>query len=340
MLRTLPLLFIALMPPPPALADEDTLEPGEPIDYSKLAFYPERWKERGMDLELVPWEGEHIAFLTIGSDYGAETMGSLVKRLDSGWSLYRELTGRSPRPFRVVNGKATIAAVPGGLTCGYGCGYLGATGIEMTDFYGGHLGRLQKDPKDVPHAYFYEMGRNYYTFGNRHSCFTTGFAVFMRYVCMDALELNDTDRATRAVIEAAIAEYEKSDLSFLPTFTNAHGPGEKENRLKSRPTDQPVMYASAMLHLKDELPDKWLAAFFRQIATCPNADPKTEDGSQSQAFYWFLAASCAAKKNLSPIFVDRWRLELTSAQKEILQSVDWDAKDLEAGGILSDAETD
>ena len=45
----------------------------------------------------------------------------------------------------------------------------------------------------MPHYVFYEMGRNYYTFGDRHSCFITGFAVFMRYVCMDALKCEDTD---------------------------------------------------------------------------------------------------------------------------------------------------
>jgi hypothetical protein len=44
------------------------------------------------------------------------------------------------------------------------------------------------------------MGRNFYTFGDRHSCFTTGFAVFMRCVCMDTLGCHDDDRRTREVI--------------------------------------------------------------------------------------------------------------------------------------------
>jgi hypothetical protein len=30
------------------------------------------------------------------------------------------------------------------------------------------------------------MGRNWYVFGGRHSSFITGYAMFMRYSCMDA----------------------------------------------------------------------------------------------------------------------------------------------------------
>jgi hypothetical protein len=62
---------------------------------------------------------------------------------------------------------------------------------------------LQRDPLAIPHYVFYEMGRNFYTFGDRHSCFVTGFAVFMRYVCMDTLKFHDEDRRTRQTIEEA-----------------------------------------------------------------------------------------------------------------------------------------
>ena len=231
----------------------ELLKPGERLDYSKLAFYPKRWAERGHELKLVPWEGKQVAFLTVGDGHDPGTMTAFVQSLDAGWALYADLTGRDPRRGRLANGKAPIAAVPGGgLTCGYGCGHIGSTGIEMTNFYNGHFPALRKDPKAVPHAYFYEMGRNFFTFGNKHSCFTTGFAVFMRYVCMDTLQLNDVDRGTRKVIFAAIDQYEKTDLPFFRTFANAHGLSEKENRLRTRPTDQPVMYSSAMLKLQKE----------------------------------------------------------------------------------------
>ena len=316
---------------PVALPADERLKPGDPVDYSKAAFYPKRWKENKHDLELVPWEGENITFLTLGDGHDPATMTSFVRSLDAGWALYAKHVGSTPRPHRLVNGKPPIAAVPNGMTCGYGCGFVGATGIEMTNFYNGHLPLMKKDPKAVPHAYFYEMGRNYFTFGKKHDCFTTGFAVFMRYVCMDSLELNDRDQGTRKVIFAAIEEYEQSDLPFLRTFTNADGLSEKQNRLKTSPTDQPVMYASAMLKLWKEHGDEWLGRFFRQLATCPEANAKTKEGAQQQSFHWLLAASCAAKKDLSPTFVDKWRLELTPPQKDALQAVDWTAKELNAG---------
>ena len=109
----------------------------------------------------------------------------------------------------------------------------------MTHFHAGHLPALTKNSKAVPHAYFYEMGRNYFTFGGRHDAFTTGFAVFMRYVCMDLLELHDIDKGTRHTIFAAIAKYEMGDLPFLRTFTNAGGLSEKQNRLKGASSSPP-----------------------------------------------------------------------------------------------------
>ena len=314
---------------------QEPIKPGKAVDVSGVAFYPERWKNAGHQLNLVPWTGKQIVFLTVGDSHDAKTMTTFLGHLDAGWQLYAEVTGRKPRLHKAVNGMPTIAAVPGGgLTCGYGCGYVGATGIEMTNFYNGHLPALTKDPSAVPHAYFYEMGRNYFTFPRRHDCFTTGFAVFMRYVCVDHLKLTDNDKRTRAIIDKAIEQYEQSDLPFLRTFTNTYGLSEKQNRLKTSPTDQPVMYASAMLKLHRELGHDWLKAFFRQLATCPTTNPKSKEGSQQQCFYWLLAASCAAKKDLSDIFVTKWRLKLTEEQSALLKTVEWNAEALQAGDLF------
>jgi hypothetical protein len=210
---------------------------------------------------------------------------------------------------------------------------VGATGIEMTHFYDGHYPALQKSPDAIPHAYFYEMGRNYYTFGRKHDAFTTGFAVFMRYVCVDTLALEDGDTGTRRTINEAITAYGQTDLPFLRTFTNADGLSEKQNRLRTAPTDQPVMYASAMLLLWKTHGDEWLKRFYRQLATCPDADSRTREGAREQCFHWFLAASCAAGKDLSPTFIKAWRFEPTPEQAAILPKIDWSAPGLEAGRI-------
>ena len=100
-------------------------------------------------------------------------MGIWVSRLDAGW----ELVCRPDRPEAAVpsgnsRAKSPLRAVPAyELTCGAGCGYVGATGIELAMFYDHNYPELKAHPDAMPHYVFYEMGRNFYTFGDRHSCF-------------------------------------------------------------------------------------------------------------------------------------------------------------------------
>src|SRR5258707_1253633 len=97
----------------PLRADEDKgLKPGPAIDYGKLAFYPQRGKERKVSTQLFPWTGKHIVLLTTRSALDGKTMTRFVDRLDGGWKLYADLVGRSPKPFKQVGGKPSIAAVP------------------------------------------------------------------------------------------------------------------------------------------------------------------------------------------------------------------------------------
>src|SRR5690349_5776134 len=106
----------------PAVRGQD-LKPGDPAEYKDLAFFPQRWADRKLDTRLVPWEGKHVVLLTTSADLDPRTMARVVGRLDAGWALYADLAGGSPRPFKVLNKKPTVAAVPdAGLTCGYGCG--------------------------------------------------------------------------------------------------------------------------------------------------------------------------------------------------------------------------
>ncbi len=312
------------------------IKAGDGLDYSKLAFYPKRWEERKIDTTMFPWIGEHIAFLTITDAFDPKVMTQFVDSLDQAWGTYLRFTGKAPRMHRNVDGKAPIAAIPSGnLSCGAGCGYVGATGIEANYFYSSTYNNLQKNPKAIPHLYFYEMGRNFFTFGNKHNSFTTGFAVFMRYVCIDSLDVVDADQRTRQTITKAIDDYAASDLEFLKTFTNVYGLSEKKNRLNNRPTDQPVMYASAMLSLWKNHGDAWLTDFYKNIHTLPGHSNKTKEGARAHALGWYLSASVAAKKDLAPTFVQKWRLSLTEKEKTLLSKIDWKSKDLTAGNILN-----
>ena len=316
-------------------ADVAPLKPGGRLDYSRFAFQPESWKQRGLSLQLIPWTGTNVIFLTTDDTLDQGLMGIWVSRLDAGWQVYADLTGRVPSPSQQFEGKVTIAAVPAyELTCGAGCGYVGAMGIELAMFYDNNYPELKTHPNAMPHYVFYEMGRNYYTFGDRHSCFITGFAVFMRYVCMDALKCEDTDAQTRKVIEGVEPRFSASGLTFLDLFTTI-GKGEKESRIKDgngniiEPSDQPVCYASAMLRLRRENSgDGWVKRFFHELAASPNSNPDTKKGALNQSWYWLLCASVAAQKDLSPVFAGEWKLPIAEETRAALGRIDWKKKDL------------
>lgn len=324
-----------------AAAQGFALEPGPALDYAKMSFNPAEWAKRNVDPMMLPWEGSNVVFLTKTGAYDRELLGRWVARLDGGWQVYADLTGRRPGPFKQIHGKPTIAAVPeGGLTCGAGCGYIGVSGIELAMFYTHNYPDLMKDPEAMPHYAFYEMGRNFYTFGDRHSCFITGYAVFMRYVCMDALGCHDLDAATRRTIEQAESLHARGTLGFLKCFTNADGLSEKEPRVKQpdgrwlQPSDQPVTYASAMLRLRKECGgDAWLKRFFAELAACPESKPGTRDGALAQCWNWYLCCSVAARRDLAPIFCDAWRLPLADPTRAALRAVVWDAPDLHAADL-------
>lgn len=324
-------------------AAEPPAKPDMTIDYGPLAFFPQRWKDQKRSTELYPWTSEQVVLLTTKDDLDPAVMAIFLERLDGGWKYYADMLGQSPRPGKLLNKKPTIAAIPdASLSCGLGCGLVGATGIEIGGFDNDYR-RVVKNAKVFPHYYFYEMGRNYFVFGDRHSSFTTGFAVFMRYCCMDKLNCEDDEATLRKQIEEAEELYSKTDLSFLAAFTMQGGLGEKAPRLKNArgPSDQPVMYASAMLKLRREHGgDEWVARFFRQLATCPEAKADKPEGALRQALAWYVAASLAAKQDLAPVFVDRWRLPLDEKTKQVLKDVKWDDAKLTAAEVLKKLPTE
>lgn len=332
------LLMALLQPGSPALG----VEPGTPMDYAKLAIYPDRWEARQVDTTMHPWEGERVVLLTTTPDYDPKVMQRFIDRLDAGWATYENIAGQSPRKHRVFNNKPTIAAVPDGrLTCGLGCGYVGSTGIEVAAFYNRDYKMVKDKPDAFAHYYFYEMGRNFFVFGNRHSVYTTGFAVFMRYICMDKLECEDPEAAMRKKIEAVEAKIAASDISFLDAFTNAGTLTEKKPRLKKfdGPCDQPCVYASAMLKLqRDYGGEVFLKKLYRQLMTCPSYRADHAKGALRQSVNWLVAASIAAEADLTPVFVDRWRLPLSNQTREALAAIDWSEEGLTAKAVLGEIE--
>lgn len=228
------------------------------------------------------------------------------------------------------------------LSSPIGPGYVGATGIEASGFYSVDLPKFRKDRNSFQHYYFYEMGRNFFVFGDRHSIFTTGFAVFMRYVCMDGLRCKDLDAQTRRTIEDCEQIYVDSDMKFFDAFTNL-GSGEKRNRLKNAsgrdiiPSDQPVMYATAMLKLRrDYGGDDWVKKFCHALRQCKPARASDLESAKTQVLNWLVCSSVAAEKDLTPIFADRWRMPLSENQRRIMKQTDFAAENFPVGKLVDD----
>jgi hypothetical protein len=310
-------------------------KPGKAIDFLTLAEYPELWREKKVSPWMYPWMGRNIVFFTDTTQLDPTIIGIFLNRLDNGWKLYADLTGTHPTPYKMYKDKPTIAAVPEvGLNCGVGCSYVGATGMELCLFYTHDYPMVVKNNRAFAHYYFYEMGRNYYTFGNRHSLFITGYAVFMRYVCMDTLKCIDPNIAARKTIEACEEGYAKSDLPFLKAFTTLMGMNEKTPRLDIHPSDQPCMYASVMLKLyRENGKNAWLKRFFAALLQCPEVKPSTTTDALKQCANWLIAVNAAAKKDLTSLFVRRWRMPLPDSAREMLEKVAWDDPKLDVGNL-------
>lgn len=322
-------------------AGEPAAVTGQQVDYAPLAFYPDRWRDAGVSFEMLAWAGDHVTFLTKPGEYDEELMAAFVSKLDRGWQTQQELVGAAPRLFRHLEGKPTICALPKPhLSCGVGCGYVGATGIEVGKFDTEDWPEFRKNPDSFAHYYFYEMARNFYLFGDRHSLFTTGYAVLMRYACMDELGCEDPDLNTRRTIESCEQIYADSEIRFLDAFTNLTA-NEKGHRLTDpngkviSPSDQPVMYAAAMLKLRrDYGGDDWLKKFLHALGTCKEFKADDERSAIPQCLNWLVCASVAAGEDLSPVFVDRWRMPLTKQQRARLEKIDWRDPDLPVAAIV------
>ena len=307
-----------------------------PINYEP--FDPIKWKEKNYSTVMTPWEGKNVVLLTTTQNFDYVILARFIGRLSMGWKLYENLVGKSPNPHRQYNNKVIIAAIPDdNLTCGKGCGWIGFTGIEVCGFYNEDYILFSNQVNAFPHYYFYEMGRNYFVFSEKHSIFTTGFAVFMRYVCMDYLKLDDPELELRKFIESTESKIKFLEYNFLQIFTDKAGLLEKQNRLNEQrfSSDQNVMYASVMLKLRQDYGgNDWVKHFFHYLSLCPYASPTTEEGVFIQCMNWLVSASCAARQNLSQLFTERWKMHIDANNLKVLNEFDWTSTDLQPSLVI------
>ncbi|MFM9960132.1 MAG: SUMF1/EgtB/PvdO family nonheme iron enzyme [Planctomycetaceae bacterium] len=311
----------------------------EPIEYQPIR--PDVWKAKNQSTWLFPWEGERIVLLTTTADLDPKTMAVFVKQLDAGWKLCSDLVGQSPRPFRVHNGKATIAAVPDNSFSGGGLvAYLGMTGIEVGGFYvpRGDYDQVRQNPEKFPDGFFFGIGQNHFVFANQCGVLSTGAIVALRHICAEAINGSDKDPQADQTIYRYEEAFAKSNATFQEAFTpfGATKPFVL-NDLDGKPfgnIDLNVLIASTFLKLrKDNGGNEWTKRFFRHLATCPTTSGRDIDGAKGQLLNWVVAASLAAEKDLTPMFRDRWRFPLAPDLWQSLSRVDWNKSGLTADQV-------
>jgi serralysin len=255
---------------------------------------------------LTPWQGRYVSVLVEpGGSRDPKVMRKLVSALDRAWEYYAETVGRLPATVHSLNGRVEIAEVSS--TCGAGCGYIGATGIEIQTTYFESMYQQIAQNNLYDHIPFYEMGRNFWFWSPQlqfqapdSDPVVTGFAVWMRFRSMAAARIqgapfNGTPFATFASQVAALSGQYEADpsLTFDDTLAQDKSPGLYQG------TD---FWASLMMQLARLHGEQTFVARFWQHAEALPLASSTTDAVTN----WVQEASYAACTDLSSVFYVRW----------------------------------
>lgn len=287
----------------------------------KISPYPQAYTNfNGAPMNLHVWEGNKVIILSRNSNLNRETMFKWLKAMDTTYEYYRTCTGREPsiNPATYISNKTTIADVT--TTCGAGCGYLGATGIELQNTYFDVMYNAIDNYNQYDQAAFYEFGRNFWFYGNQLAYKTndpiaTGYAVFMRFMAMEAAGVNGapfgswTFSTFRSNVENLITTY-LADASLNWGNTLGIGQGIAGSGLGA--TD---LFASFCFRLRrDYGGEAFVQNVWKKAGLRPNAIT-----TQGAVDNFFLASCAAANKNLTTLF-QSWKWPLSaSAVSEALQ---------------------
>ena len=238
-------------------------------------------------------------------DRDRTVMTKLVKALDRAWKYYATTTGPLPVTAHSLNGRDEVAEVS--TTCGAGCGYLGATGIEIQTSYFEALYRQIAEDNLYDQIPFYELGRNFWFWSPQlefkspdQDPVVTGFAVWMRFRSMAAAHVkgapfNGTPFRVFASQVAALAGQYEADpsLTFADTLAMDKSPGLYGGA---------DFWASLMTQLADRHGGQtFVRRFWRRADTLPSASSTTDAVTN-----WVRDARYAACTNLRRVFYRRW----------------------------------
>lgn len=254
---------------------------------------------------LYPWKGRNIIMLTQQNNLDTNIMKQWVFSLDNAYDYYKSITNREPN---IISDKyffnlRTIAQV--NSTCGAGCGYLGASGIEyLRSFFNVDYLRILNG-RGINHIPFYELGRNFWFYEDKveykenSGSIATGFAIFMRYKSIEnqpykftfeSISIDSLKSETKSLYLNLIKD---TSCSWQKNIFEKKGINGKFYNYSSSD-----IIASILFYLSDNYGDSnYLKKFFNLLDSLPKSN-----STQTSIDNFIIASSIAANKNLSCFF--------------------------------------
>ncbi len=285
--------------------------------HGRLSPYPQTYTTfAGEETHLYGWKGKKILLLSGSENLDRSVMFRWVKAMDAAYNYYKKTTGREPvfyTPNYYIEGRATIADVSN--TCGAGCGFLGWTGIELQNSTFDVMYNAIKKSNKYDQAVFYEFGRNFWFYEDQlayktNDPVTTGYAVFMRFMAMEAACVNGASFGQWS-FERFRRKVELLINTYLATpslnWENTLGAGQGVPGSQLGATD---LFASFCFRLRRNYGgEKFVQRLWKYAGQRPAAST-TQDAVDN----FFIAACQAANRNLTSVFTN-WRWPLSDNAK-------------------------
>lgn len=270
---------------------------------------------QGETSNLYKYEGKRTMLLAKSNSLDTAIMRKWVNAMDGAYNFYKLCTGREPDflPSTYINQRSTIASAD--PTCGAGCGYLGATGIELLDVYFDQCYTSLKFDNKYEQITFYEMGRNFWFYGNKLSYtndpITTGYAVFMRFMSMKYLGFDGNPSHVEFVnqIRGLRTTY-LANTSLNWSNTLGVGQGVPDSSWSAAD-----LFASFCFYLEETYGWQWLQNVWKYAALRPDR-VTTQDAVDN----FVIASSQAANKNLVSLFQE-WRWTISQPAIDYINSL-------------------
>ncbi|WP_238308628.1 calcium-binding protein, partial [Methylorubrum suomiense] len=233
-------------------------------------------------MTLYPWLGRNVALLTASNFLDGSVMEQIINKLDDGYDIYAQITGREPNPYLVYSGIASIAQVPSAFKGGASAiGYLGFTGIEITNAPFNKLYDEVSASNTFDQTLFYELGRNFWFYGDQLGAFdpfVTGFAIVNRFISMQEAGVSGSTFNGLTFDEFKISILEDLIQTFLSgsSYTIANTLGVYQGVPSNNGWGAADLAASVLYQVFEDFGIEAYSNFYRKLALLPAASTQVD----------------------------------------------------------------